>query len=126
MQPEHGVPLPANILPGVYTCLGWDNIDHLEETLSGGGTSHRVNGIAVQPPTYGPFNKCQMPAMQKSKQRSIGLVDEHLPEYIASACQRPKQRNFVEVTSNEVSKSAKMKNLVWFIARLHKATQQTV
>ena len=32
----------------VFTNLAWDNIDRLEETLSGKGTTHRVNGISVQ------------------------------------------------------------------------------
>ena len=43
-----GPSLPSNIHPGVFTTLAWDNIDHIEETLSGEGTSNRVNGIAVQ------------------------------------------------------------------------------
>ena len=43
------VVLPTAIKPNVFTNLAWDNIDRLEETLSGQGTSHRVNGIAVQP-----------------------------------------------------------------------------
>ena len=46
--PGNEVPLPENIRPFVGTTLAWDNIDRLEETLSGGGASHRVNGIAVQ------------------------------------------------------------------------------
>ena len=33
----------------------YDNIDRLEETLSGAGTSHRVNGIAVQRGFIGPL-----------------------------------------------------------------------
>ena len=41
------VPLPTDLRPGIFTTLVWDNIDRLEETLSGGGTSHRVNGIAI-------------------------------------------------------------------------------
>ena len=48
------VPLPENIQPYINTTLGWDNIDRLEETLSGGGTSHRVNGIVVQARHFGP------------------------------------------------------------------------
>ncbi len=40
--------LPGNIFPGVFTTLAWDNIDRLEKTLGGEGTSHRVNGIVVQ------------------------------------------------------------------------------
>ncbi len=34
------VALPAFIKPYVFTNLAWDNIDRLEETLSGKGTSH--------------------------------------------------------------------------------------
>ena len=49
LSTSRGCPtLPSNILPGLFTTLAWDNIDRLEETLSGEGTSHRVNGIAVQ------------------------------------------------------------------------------
>ena len=48
------IPSPDNIQPLVSTSLAWDNIDRLEETLSGEGTSHRVNGIAVQARHFGP------------------------------------------------------------------------
>ena len=40
--------VPEDIHPRVMTALACDNTDRLEETVSGGGTSHRVNGIAVQ------------------------------------------------------------------------------
>ncbi len=53
-QNDETVALPEQIQPFIPTTLAWDNIDRLEETLSGGGTSHRVNGIAVQPMMYGP------------------------------------------------------------------------
>ena len=43
------IPLPSCIHPSVATVLAFDNIDRLEEVLSGAGTSHRVNGIIVQP-----------------------------------------------------------------------------
>ena len=29
----------------LFTTLAWDNIDQIEETLSGEGISHRINGI---------------------------------------------------------------------------------
>ena len=48
MTPENAVPFPDNIKPHISTWLAWDNIDRLEETLSGGGMLHRVNGIAIQ------------------------------------------------------------------------------
>ena len=43
------VPLPSKVNPAVPTVLAYDNIDRLEEFLSGGGTSHQVNGIIVKP-----------------------------------------------------------------------------
>ena len=45
---NHRVALPCSIKPNVFTSLAWDNADRLEETLTRKGTSHRVNGIAVQ------------------------------------------------------------------------------
>ena len=47
MTPENTVPFPDNIKPHISTSLAWDNIDRLEETLSGVGTLHRVNGITI-------------------------------------------------------------------------------
>jgi len=47
MKPQDGIALPQSIFPHIDTTLAFDNIDRLEATLSGGGTSHRVNGIAV-------------------------------------------------------------------------------
>jgi len=48
MTPENTIPFPDNIKPHISTSIAWDNIDRFEETLSGVGTSHRVNGIARQ------------------------------------------------------------------------------
>ena len=42
------ISLPDNIHPHVSTTLTLDNIDRLEETLWGEGTSHKVNRIAVR------------------------------------------------------------------------------
>ena len=75
--PGNEVPHPENIRPVVGTTLAWDNIDRLEETLSGGGTSHRVNGIAVQAVHFGPqIPPASVPAVVKSKKRSIDTVDD--------------------------------------------------
>ena len=54
LTPDDEVPFPENIQAYVNTTLAWDNIDRLEETLSGAGTSHRVNGIAIQARHFGP------------------------------------------------------------------------
>jgi len=41
------VVLLGTIQPNVFPNLVRDNIDRLEETLTGEGTTHPVNGIAV-------------------------------------------------------------------------------
>ena len=86
--PGNKVPLSENISPFVSNTLPWDNIDRLGQTLSGGGTSHRVNGIAVQAVHFGPqLPPAPVPAMVKSKKRSIDTVDDaNLPIY--KACNR--------------------------------------
>ena len=53
--PENMIPLPDNIKPyNIPTSLACDNIERLQETLSGEGTSHFVNRIAVQAQHFGP------------------------------------------------------------------------
>ena len=86
LTPENAVPLSDNIKPYISTSLAWDNIDRLEDTLSGGGTSHRVNGIAIQAGHFGPdFPPAQVaPVITKSKQRSLEVVSERdIPIYNA-------------------------------------------
>ncbi|KAG0723975.1 hypothetical protein GWK47_041585 [Chionoecetes opilio] len=61
--------------------LAWDNIDRLEETLSGAGTSHRVNGIAVQFQVAGSVPEKVLPEITKSKIRSITLTASIPPIY---------------------------------------------
>ena len=70
------VVLPASIKPYVFTHLAWDSLDRLGEIFTGKGTSHRVNGIAVQPKVYGPhFLRDELPPMpiEKMKQRSLNV-----------------------------------------------------
>lgn len=54
---EHGVILPKVICANVFSTFCWDNIDLLEETLSGRGTTHCTNGIVVQRQVMG----CALP-----------------------------------------------------------------
>ena len=126
--PGNEVPLPENIRPFIGTTLAWDNIDCLEETLSGEATSHRVNGIAVQAVHFGPqLPPTSVPAMVKSKQRSIDTVDDdNLPIYNAGDRRGPPSRGYVEVTSTQVMENARKKNLLWLLARLHSSEDQTI
>ena len=122
------IPLPDNIKPHVSTTLAWDSIDRLEETLSGEGTSHRVNGLAVQATHFRP----QLPPQSsthivKTKKRSVEALDaENLPIYNAGERCGPCSRRFVEVTCQEALENARRKNLLWVIVRLHADARQKV
>lgn len=119
-------PLPADMYPGVFTTLAWDNIDRLEETLSGEGTSHRVNGIAVQPKVAGPMPQNVLPPVSKSKKRSISPAPTMLPTYNVGKRAGPPKTETVDVDTVREVQEAKMKNLVWFLTRLSDPANQTV
>ena len=105
------IPLPDNIQPHVSTTLACDNIDCLEETLSGEGTSHRVNGIAVQARHFGPQRPPEPSThIVKTKKRSVEALDtENLPICNAGDRCRPRSRRFVEVTCQEAVENARRK-----------------
>ncbi|KAK6175746.1 hypothetical protein SNE40_014139 [Patella caerulea] len=42
--------IPSDFQTNMNTILVWDNIDFNEETISGHGTTHHTNGIAIQSP----------------------------------------------------------------------------
>lgn len=88
---EDAIPLPQNIKPGLFTTLAWDNIDRLNETISGEGTSHRVNGIAVQTkliPDHSAETRT-LPCVPKTKMKGIGAVEMMLPIYNAGERANP-------------------------------------
>ena len=66
---DHRVVLLVSIKPDISTNLAWDNIDRLEETFTGKGTSYRVSGIAVQANDCGPqLPRVELPRIEKLKQ----------------------------------------------------------
>lgn len=71
---EHGVVLPSVVSPNVFSTFCWDNIDLLEETLSGRGTTHCTNGIVVQRQVAG----CDLPPTVQ-QQRGIRRRTFHAP-----------------------------------------------
>ena len=115
------VALPACIKPHVFTNLAWDNIDRLEETLTGKGTSHRVNGIAVQPKVYGPdLHRAELPHIERKKQRSVSVEHQELDMYVAGGRVGPQplitRENHVQ-ESQRAAQVAWKKNLIWFVVR---------
>ena len=125
MAEQTGFPLPGNIHPHTDTILAFDNIDRLENTLSGGGTSHRVNGIAVQHAVYGPHpESITLPRVEKSKQRSFAHPETPLLIYNVTQRTGPPPRKMIEIDSKFVMKEARKKNLIFLLARLHYAQYQ--
>ena len=96
LTPDNEDPLPENIQAYFNTTLAWDIINRLEETLSGAGTSHRVNGIAVQARHFGP-NLPPAPGIEqaRTRKRSIGpSVSSAVPSYNAGDRCGPRARTF--------------------------------
>ena len=73
--------IPDCVNPYIFTTIAWDNIDKCEETLTGAGSTHRVNGIVIQKPLIGPRgfqrekNHCKDEA---KKYFSFGLTTSNL------------------------------------------------
>ena len=59
----------------------YDNTDRLEETISGAGTTHRVNGIVIQKAFIGPKLPQNLIDNLKSKQKNICVEPLQLPVY---------------------------------------------
>lgn len=120
--------IPLSLQSGAFTTLAWDNIDRIEETLSGGGTSHRVNGIAIQQKDLTNMDgPTIMPSIPKTKQRSISSSPTLLPIYNAGKRKGPKGFEPAEESnySMEWRKSSYI-NIVWIMARLSNLECQTV
>ena len=129
LLPEGNVPLPENILAGVSTTLAFDNIDRVEETLSGSGTSHRINGIAVQPKIQGPQLQKPMPNIAQKKQRTLGHMIDYfaIPNYNAGEKAGPPRRMAItEIDFSAIKEAAWKKDLIWFLCRLHHTANQQI
>ena len=91
--------------------FAFDNIDRLENTLSGGGTSHCINGIAVQHAVYWLHPEpITVPRVEKSKQRSLVPPDTPLPIYNVTQRTIPPPRKVIEVDREFVMKETRKKN----------------
>lgn len=114
------IPLPQNTKPGLFTTLAWDNIDRLEETISGEGTSHRVNGIAVQTKPFAdhPAETRALPCIPKTKKKSIKAVDMALPIYNAGERANPPIIHMVDTDHASFLHDAADRNHMWLMARL--------
>ena len=90
--------MPEELVPDTPIITVWDNIDQLEETLTGAGTSHRCNGIGVQPKSAQPVDVKMIEPKSKRCRRSlpISALDE-LEQYYTVKRQSPGHLTFPEV-----------------------------
>ena len=123
---NQGIILPENIHPYIFTNLAFDNIDRLEETLTGGGTTHRVNSIAVQPRVFGlhPPKKA-LPSIPKKRQRSVAVENNLLQPYISGARIGPCPLTVTKVPA-ELHKDAHHKNFIWMLTRQVNTSSQVI
>ena len=116
-MPDSGVALPTNIFPNVPTTLAFDNIDRLEETLSGGGTSHRVNGIIVQPQVSSARLQPQSVRLKENKTNKIIPMISKLHDYYAGQRPSPPVTTSSDIDIHDASKNAAVLNLLWSLLR---------
>ena len=122
---EGDVPLPANIHPGVFTTLAWNNIDRLEETISGEGTPHRVNGTVVQTKLVNSQPSKLLLSVDKTNKISISTPPLMLHMYNVGQREGPPQPTSVEIDTSAVVHPAREKNLVWIIAHIPEQEDQS-
>ena len=118
--------IPEELVPDTPIITLWDNIDQLEETLMGAGTSHRCNGIGVQPKSAQPVDVKMIEPKSKQCRRSlpIGALDE-LEQYYTVQRQSPGHLTFLEVENcTTMLKHQSMQYLLWIFARLVNPMQQ--
>ena len=99
----------------LFITLAWDNIDRLEETTSGEGTSHRVNGIAVQPRIIGPLPQRNTKSYEKTKKLSIPSSPSSVATYNARRRVGPSATVALDVNTDTQVQDARCKNFIWLL-----------
>ena len=119
--------VPEGIVFTKQASLVYDNIDRVEETISGAGKTHRVNGIVVQKPFIGPQPLKSNTATTKTKQRSIAVIQTTLPIYNVGVRPDPPILPDVDAIVEKMKFDLPTKkNLIWMICRYLKREDQTV
>ena len=123
------VTITKGITSNKFTMLVWDNIDFLEETPSGAGTTHMGNGIIIQhvkPDDPSPPPTLQASTVKKSL-RSLKAPQEHLSPYILGRKESPKLYNTnanvdININANEESIIASQRQEFLYILCKHFCT----
>ncbi|KAK3885065.1 hypothetical protein Pcinc_010719 [Petrolisthes cinctipes] len=107
---DESVPMPEQIQPLIPTTLARDNIDRLEETLSGG--------------VYGPHPPRKALNKPVVKKRTLDADPIILPPYNAGERVGPPSRLHIALDNRKVVEQAQKKNLIWILASLNAASSQ--
>jgi len=120
--------VPDSIIPSAFTTLAWDNIDKCEETLTGDGTTHRINGIAIQR-AGGDATHCQpIQTIMRTRRRSFQCGNLPLANYTAVDRVGPAQceTSVSEDSSAEATAGSLQHNVIWAIIRHQSRMNQVV
>ena len=117
--------VPEEIQPYQQASMVYDNIYCLEETLSGTGITHRVNGIVIQNAFIEPKPPQNLIHIPKTKQRSIHVEPLQLPVYnVGTRPEQPALPNMnvnLDFTTQEISSK---KNFVWILCQYFNKEKQ--
>lgn len=92
--------IPEQFRTGVVTTLVYDNIDFLEETLSGSGTSHYTNGIMFQvEDTSSSVHASALPTTVKKSKKTFSPTKSDINPFFLFKKQGPGQTT-VDLTSD--------------------------
>ena len=109
--------------------LTFDNIDRQQESLTGGGTPHRVNGIIVQPKwlTCAPPQTTSTTA-KTDKRRSIQPSEKLLPVYSVGKRKGPPTVKSADLSGTlaDAASTAQRSNHLWVLTRLLEPYDQKI
>jgi len=117
--------LPNCIVSDVFATLAWDNIDKCEETLSGDGTTHRVNGIVIQRFVDTPQPRTVVQPVQRTRVRSFQSTEMPLANYTVVQRVGPGNCAVSDCSFDAVKATSSANNLVWIVTR-YQASQSNV
>lgn len=92
LQISDSVIIPRNVNVGVFSTLVWDNNDFNEETVTGKGTTHVVNGIIIQKGTPSLRDKVTV----SKRVRSIRAPINDVEAYFSTKKGHPSLRGLVD------------------------------
>ena len=119
--------IPEEIQPYQQASVVYDNINRLEEALSGACKTHRVNEIVIQKAFTGPKLPQNLIEMPKTKQRSIYEEPLQLSVYnVGIRSEPPVLQNMnvnLDLTTQETSSK---KNFKWLLCRYFNKEKQNI